>query len=153
MREGARPAVAEDRPVIEALFRAATEELRGERGGDVWARQHDRDAGFRPPEEHGVDGVAFVGTVDDVVVGYAVVRVETMEDGEDLAVIDDIYVEPAARSVAVGELLLDAAVAWARARGCTGIDALALPGMRETKNFFESAGLTARAIIVHKRLA
>jgi hypothetical protein len=33
-----------------------------------------------------------------------------------------------------------------------GIDAVALPGMRETKNFFEAAGLVARAIVVHKAL-
>ena len=43
-------------------------------------------------------------------------------------------------------------LAWATAQGCFGIDALALPGNRATKNFFERYGLTARAIIVHKRL-
>ena len=29
-------------------------------------------------------------------------------------------------------------LAWARAQGCVGVDALALPGNRETKNFFET---------------
>lgn len=148
MTEGARRATPADDAAIEALHRQATAELRAERGGDLWARERDRDAGFRRPEE----GEVFVGTVDGAVVGYAVVRASRLVDGEELAVIDDIYVEPAAREVSVGERLLRACIEWARARGCLGIDALALPGMREAKNFFESAGMTARAIVVHKRL-
>jgi GNAT superfamily N-acetyltransferase len=148
MIEAVRAARAEDLPVVEALFRTATDELRQERGGEVWARQTDRAAGFRPPD----DGLVLVGTVDGIVVGYAVVRIDRMADGGLLAVLTDIYVESAARGVAVGELLLDACVAWATERGCLGIDALALPGMRESKNFFEAAGLVARAIVVHRAL-
>ena len=148
MDEAARPATAEDTPAVEALFRAATEELRVERGGELWARQVDRDRGFVPP----ADGLVLVGTIDGAVVGYAVVRIDALVDGGSLAVLDDVYVEVDARGVGVGELLLDAAVAFARSRGCVGIDALALPGMRGSKNFFEAAGLVARAIVVHKRL-
>jgi len=146
--ESARPATSADSPAIEALFDAATEELRGERGGELWARQRGREAGLRWPD----DGLVLVGTIDGVVVGYAVVRVEPLADGGALAVIDDVYVDPGAREVGVGEALLDACLAWARERGCVGIDSIALPGMRATKNFFESAGLVARAIVVHKRL-
>jgi GNAT superfamily N-acetyltransferase len=145
--EGARPATAEDDAAVAALFRAATEELRAEKGGEVWARQRGRDAGFVAP----ADGVVLVGTIDDVVVGYTVVRAEALPDGGQLAVIDDIYVEDGAREVGVGEAMLDAAIAWARERGSIGVDSVALPGMRETKNFFEAAGLVARAIVVHKR--
>jgi hypothetical protein len=47
---------------------------------------------------------------------------------------------------------MDAIVAWAEAAGCVGIDSLALPGNRETKNFFETFGLVARAIVVHRPL-
>lgn len=148
MTEGARPATEADVGVIETLFRAATEELRAERGGALWARERNRDAGFVPPE----GGLVLAGTVDDVVVGYAVVRIERFADGGELAVLDDVYVEPGAREVGVGEALLRDAVEWAQARGCVGIDSTALPGMRATKNFFEAAGLTARAITVHRRL-
>jgi hypothetical protein len=49
-------------------------------------------------------------------------------------------------------MLLDAVIAWATGRKCIGIDSLALPGNRETKNFFESFGLVARAIVVHRPL-
>ena len=37
-------------------------------------------------------------------------------------------------------------------RAAAGIDGFALPGDRETKNFFERFGLTARAILVHRSL-
>ncbi len=148
MDEAARPATAEDTPAIGVLFRAATEELRAERGGELWARQRDRDAGFVWPE----DGRVLAGTIDGAVVGYAVVRVEALADGGRLAVLEDVYVDVDARGVGVGELLLDAAIAYAREQGCVGIDSLALPGMRGSKNFFEAAGLVARAIVVHRRL-
>jgi hypothetical protein len=32
-----------------------------------------------------------------------------------------------------------------------GIDAFALPGMRETKNFFEGSGFTARLLVMHRQ--
>src|SRR5690606_12417941 len=141
---------ADDGPAIERLYEAATAELRAERGGEIWARQQDRDAGLRPPGA--ADGAVFAGTLDGVVVGYAVVRVEQLPDVGELALIDYVYVEPAARAVGVGEVLLVAGIARGRERGCVGIDSLALPGMRATKNFFEAAGLVARAIVVPKRL-
>ena len=78
--------------------------------------------------------------------------IEKLSDGGELARLTDVYVEPEARGVGVGEMLLDAVVAWATERGCIGIDSLALPGNRETKNFFESFGLVARAIVVHRPL-
>jgi hypothetical protein len=43
-------------------------------------------------------------------------------------------------------------VAHASDAGAIGIDALALPGDRATKNFFETFGLKARAIVVHRSL-
>jgi hypothetical protein len=47
----------------------------------------------------------------------------------------------------MGELL-----AWFSARGCLGVDSTALPGARETKNFFEESGFTARLLVMHRRL-
>jgi len=48
--------------------------------------------------------------------------------------------------------LLDYVIEWATERHCVGVDSLVLPGNRETKNFFESFGLVARAIVVHRAL-
>ena len=92
------------------------------------------------------------GTVDDVVAGYAVARLEELRDGEVLGVLTDIFVEREARAVGVGEALVDCVTEWCEGHGCIGIDALALPGNRDTKNFFETFGFTARAIVVHRRL-
>lgn len=153
MNEAARPALPDDLPTIALLHRAATRQLAAERGGEVWSRQHDRQGG--PETELDLDDptqLVLAGTIDDVVVGYARVVAQPLADGDELAVLTDIYVEDEAREVGIGEALLDAAIAWARQRGCIGIDSLALPGMRATKNFFEAAGLVARAIVVHKDL-
>ena len=48
--------------------------------------------------------------------------------------------------------MLDQIFPWAAEHGCRGIDAIVLPGMRESKNFFEMFGLVARAIVVHRAL-
>jgi hypothetical protein len=36
-----------------------------------------------------------------------------------------------------------------RVLGCVGVDSWSLPGERETKNFYEAHGFTARSINVH----
>ena len=146
MREAARPAVAGDRAAIEELHQLATAELTEQRGGGIWSRETDRAAGPH------LDGGAWVGTIDDVVVGYALARLDDLADGGRLAVLTDVYVLPDARGVGLGEALLDAVLAWATGAGAVGIDSVALPGMRDSKNFFESAGMVARAITVHRSL-
>ncbi len=47
--------------------------------------------------------------------------------------------------------MMNEVVASAKAAGCLGVDAVALPGDRNTKNFFESFGLKARLLVVHHR--
>ena len=149
--EGARPATEADLPRILELHRLATADLRSEKGGEVWAATAGRDG--EPDLRLGRDDVAvFAGVYDDAVVGYARIEKRPLADGTALAILTDIFVEPDARGVGIGEALLDTAIAWAREAGCRGIDSVALPGMRHTKNFFEAAGLVARAIIVHRSL-
>ena len=138
-----------------ALAGAAVAEKLGQKGGALWARREGRPA----PQEATLrsaldrpDHELAVGTLDGVVVGYGVVRTETLLDGGLLGVIEDIYVDPGARAVGLGETLMNNVIDWCRARGCFGVDSLALPGDRHTKNFFESFGLVARAIVVHRSL-
>ncbi len=99
------------------------------------------------------DHHVLVGTVDGTVMGYGVAKVEVLADQSLLGVVTDLYTEPGCRELGIGEVTMEALVAWCAAQGCFGVDSLALPGDRHTKNFFESFGLVARAIIVHRRLS
>lgn len=153
MEVSARPATAEDLSALVTLGTAVIEELTPHRGGEVWRRQQARPLPPGDSFRHDLDDPAahvVVGTIDDTVVGYGVVRVEEMRDGSRLGVISDLFTLEGAREVAVGEHVMDALIAWAEAQGCFGVDSLALPGDRHTKNFFESFGLVARAIVVHR---
>ncbi len=144
-------------PRLAALCRQALSELRAvDRGGPVYVAREGR---AEPVDESLGQAVAdpectvVVGTVDDVVVGYATGRVECLRDGTRLGVIDDLYVEPEARAVGVGEAMMDDLLPWFRARSCKGVDSTALPGLRATKNFFEESGFSARLIVMHHRMA
>ena len=154
--EAARTATGADIPEVAALAGAATAEKLGQKGGALWARREGRPAPQGATLRSALDRPdheVAVGTLDGVVVGYGVVRAETLLDGGLLGVIEDIYVEPGARAVGVGETLMNHLIDWCHSRGCFGVDSLALPGDRETKNFFESFGLVARAIVVHRPLS
>jgi len=153
--EGSRPATAEDLPRIAELAELVRHELVPMKGGALWSA---REAVAEPFEDtYGAlidhdDALVVVGTVDETVVGFGVVTLERLRTGETLGVISDLFVEPGARAVGVGEAMADDLVAFCAARGCTGIDALALPGHRTAKNFFEGSGFTARALVMHRAL-
>lgn len=153
--ESARPAAAADVGRLAELAEQAIAELTPTKGGDIWARREARRAPYAESFISDLaddDQLVLVGEIEGVVIGYAVVQIERLRDAGSLGIINDIYVEPDARDVGVGECLMDGIVAWCSARGCLGIDGLALPGNRATKNFFERFGLVARAIVVHRRL-
>jgi GNAT superfamily N-acetyltransferase len=96
--------------------------------------------------------VVLVGTVDGAVVGFALGRVEDRGGHGRQGLLDACYVEPMARGVGVGRLLLDTVVAWLEGQGCLGVDGTALPGDRGAKNFFEAAGFKARMLTMHRPL-
>lgn len=154
--EAARRATLDDVERILALSQALRAELAEQRGGDLWWRTHE------PYEHHAPalralldydDECVLAGTIDDEVVAYALARIHPLPDGAHLATIGEIFVEPSAREVAVGEALVNAVLAWAEARGCVGVDATALPGNRAAKNFFETHGFVARRLTMHRSLA
>jgi len=155
MTEAARPATAADLDRIAVLVAEAVAEQAHARGGSVWSVREARPLPPGPSLARDLgdpDCLVLAGTLDGAVLGYAVVRTEGLRSGRPLGVLSDIYVEPEAREVGLGEALVDAVVTWCTERGCVGIDALALPGNRSTKNFFETFGFTARALVVHKAL-
>jgi ribosomal protein S18 acetylase RimI-like enzyme len=153
MMEAARRATGGDLDRIVALAHELHDELAPMRGGGLWAAREAR------PEPYDVryaelierdDVLVVVGTVDDYVVGFGVVELEPLRDGTTLGRITELFVEIPARGVAVGEALAVELVAFCDAHDCIGIDALALPGHRSAKNFFERSGFTARAIVMHR---
>ncbi|MEO5680578.1 MAG: GNAT family N-acetyltransferase [Acidimicrobiales bacterium] len=146
----ARPAEEADLPLLVDLARAARQEQAEKRGGRLLVARHCRpeplDLAFAEARADPTTGL-WAGLVDGVPVGYALVSA----DG-DVAVIEELHVDPQARAVGVGEALLDAIVPWARQVGCGGLDSFALPGARDTKNFFETFGMTARLLVLHRDL-
>lgn len=140
--EAARPAGSGDAGRVDELRAAAAAELRPFRGGPLLVAELAR---------HTAPAVV-VGTLDGVVVGYGAARVEDLGDAGVVGVIDEVYVEPAARGVGVGEAIMEAVTAWCAAAGCTALDATALPGDRVAKGFFERHGFTARLLVMHRRL-
>ncbi len=157
MSESSRRATADD---VDLLVRIAAEHaarIDGERGADLLLR---RELSYTEDELRArlteavddPDSVLLVGTYNTVAFGYALVAFEQLDDGSLLARVEQLVVEPEAREVGIGETVMNAVVDEARSRGCFGIDAVALPGDRETKNFFESFGLKARQLVVHRSL-
>lgn len=153
--ESSRPASAEDIRRVVELAELMRAELAAMRGGELWLA---RDAWPEPlADAYGAlltrdDALLLLGAIDDVVIGFSAVVVEQLRSGVRLGVITDLYVEPEAREVGVGEVMAEALVAHCEAFGCIGVDATALPGHRAAKNFFETHGFTARALAMHRRL-
>jgi ribosomal protein S18 acetylase RimI-like enzyme len=153
--EASRPARPDDVARIVEMARLMRAELGVMKGGQRWL---DRDAWREPIDDayraliERSDALVVVGTIDDVALGYAAVVLEPVASGRTIGVVTDLYVEPEAREVGVGEAMLTELVDFAREQECVGIDALALPGHRAAKNFFEEQGFTARALVMHHSL-
>ena len=151
--ESARDATPADLDRLVELARELRGELREMRGGALWEVRESRIQPVVDMFEQLLardDAVVLVGTIDDIVFGYATLEYEPLGEAGTLGVIGDLFVEPDARAVGVGEALVTELVARAEAAGCIGLDAFALPGHRAAKNFFERAGFTARALLMHK---
>ena len=137
---------ARDVAQVEALRIAATAEIAALRGG---SRYPTRSL----PAPGDTERPVWVGEVEGTVVGYlAASRSAATGGNAATGVIDAVYVDAGCRGIGVGGAMLDAALAWMAASGCDSVDAFVLPGARQTKNFFEEAGLTARLLVVHRRL-
>jgi ribosomal protein S18 acetylase RimI-like enzyme len=147
-------ATVEDLSDIERVAEEIAATMVDQRGGALFLR---RESGGSAVERARVlldddQAVVLVGTYDDVIFGYAIGRVEELDDGGLLGRIDDLAVMAEAREAGIGEALMNQLVDVFTARNCFGVDSRALPGDRQTKNFFESFGLKARLLVVHRSL-
>lgn len=143
-----RAATTDDAASVAALEREARDALADVRGGAALLAEQpavaDWPAAIESPQRR-----VWVATIDDVVVGY--LELATPVDGG-AGVVRQVYVQPEAREVGFGDELLATAIEAIGQLGGTTVESFALPGDRETKNLYERAGVTARKIIVSKRL-
>jgi len=93
-----------------------------------------------------------VGTTGAEPVGYGSCSMLRLADGALLGWIEELFVSVGSRRSGLGAAMAQALIDWCKGHGCTGVDASALPGSRAVKSFFESAGFTARALIMHRPL-
>lgn len=169
MVEGARPAVPADFPACARLLSEARERASALRGGaELLAsyRAGEAPAPSAPPTPAasaaddetwivekliGADRRLLVGTIDGVVVGVGTGHVAARA-GQRVGTIDCCYVEEDARGVGVGTEIAVSLVRWFTEEGCVSVDAPALPGDRAMKQLFEARGLSARLLVLHRRL-
>ena len=149
-----RPGESTDLDDLVDLVDRSTAELAGQRGGEAFLASLGRRASTREFLTAAIEDettMVWCGVWEGVVVGYAIAAL-TEETGSPIVVLSDIYTLPEARDVGVGEVLCEAAIAWAIASEAYAIDAHALPGARASKNLYERLGLTARLITVRREL-
>lgn len=149
--EAARLASLEDLPAVRWIAEEIVAEQLPARGGELFHRHEavslvdDLEAAI--PEQRLV-----VGTYDDVVLGFGLYTIEELADGRRLGQILALATLAEARGSGIGESMMNLLLDRLTAAGCFGVDSTALPGDRNTKNFFESFGLKARMLRVHKSL-
>ena len=155
MEVSARSATSADVPQLVRLYRPALEEQVVLR--EAWGVAEGLAEPI-PDTLHSLlddeDSLLAIGMIDGVAVGFIWARIESLlpQAGEEkLGVIRLVYVDQPAREVGVGESMLGTALAWLRERGISRFDAIVSPGHRLAKNFFESAGFSARRITMYHR--
>ncbi|MFT7600626.1 MAG: GNAT superfamily N-acetyltransferase [Acidimicrobiales bacterium] len=147
--EAARFAVESDLGAMRWVAEQVLHEQADARGGDLFQRREAAGALESIPEAVAA-GQGVVGTYDDVVLGYGIGITEELDDGSLLGRITALAVVADGRGSGIGEAIMNAMLERLRSDGCIGVDATALPGDRHTKNFFESFGLKARLLVVHR---
>ena len=125
------------------------------RGGTLDTAAHGRREPIADTFAPQLDSESFavlIGELDATAVGYAVLERSVLPDTTVIGSIESIWVHPEARGVGIGAALLSEVTSIAKNWQCASLDSRALPGDRVTKNFFESFGLVARSIQVHRPL-
>ena len=142
MTEGVRLADQADQGILRGLRAAAAAEVGGHRGGAALLAEPLPVA----------DGEStWLGTLDGHAVGF-VTACWTTRASTRVGWLRQLWVEPDARGVGVGEALLSAALSWLAGLGVGRVDASALPGDRATKRALEAAGFAARLVVMAKDL-
>src|SRR5262249_34436647 len=137
--EHARRATYADVHAMSMMAQKARDAVLQERGGPMLVKYEvvlNPDEDLFARELNDPERAVFAGCIDDVVVGFVVVNLREVTDLGLMGSISELYVEPEARGVGVGEAMLAEVTKFCRDKSCFGIDGMALPGDRATKNFF-----------------
>ena len=156
--EAAQFAQYADIEAIISIGSSAQDQIVGQRGGrqfledqaDLGCLRARIGAAIGDPNQTVIAG-SYDGVVFGFCLGHVVSKSHVSEVGY-LGRIEILVVDSEARSVGIGEAMLNKALDWFGHRGCTSVETHALPGDRDTKNFYESFGLKARLLTVHKEL-
>jgi GNAT superfamily N-acetyltransferase len=141
-----RLATQADREVVESFDRASSEEGRLFRGVEVLDESLGSFANRWPTGSMSGAMPFFVVVEQGEIVGFAILD----RAAEPRPLLTRIYVTPRARELGAGAALLNYVTAHAEREGAHSIDALSLPGDRETKNLYERQGMKARLIIASR---
>lgn len=138
-----RNATSVDRSLIQELDRFAAQEGTMFRGNELLEETIGMFSELWPDSGSLERYLFSVVCEKDSIVGFSILDLEA----HPRPLVSRIFVHPMARNLGAGALLLAYALSVARGRGAKGIDALSLPGDRETKNLYERQGMKARLII------
>jgi len=142
----ARSSREADRHAVARLATTARQLIAGERGGPALLDSLT-SVDAMAAASGGSSEFVLVGEIGGCVVGYALVGINGV-----VGTIAELFVEPEARGVGVGHVLLAEALSALRERGVTRADTSALPGDRSTKNFFEAHGMVTRLLTPSRAL-
>lgn len=147
-----RRAEGNDAPELALLEQQARESVVDVRGGAALLAEQPAvgDASAWAEAIADAGRAVWVATIDDVPVGLLELSLPEAAGGT--GVVRQVFVRAEARELGFGDELLAQAIGATVAAGGVVIESHALPGDRDTKNLFERAGVTARKLIVAKRL-
>ena len=154
MAETARLADLEDEQYFTDLFTTARIETSSSKGFELW---NQLESVGNTPESTFKEFTAdtqkaiVIGEYEHYPLGYMLIELLTIDD-KSATNIHEVFVDPDARGVGIGEVIMDFTIDWSRANGSALIMGRTFPGDRATKNFFERFRITARLIEVSKEL-
>ena len=120
-------------------------------GGSSGRRTLRLDASLRQ-RLHDPDAGTLVGGFDDHVLGVLLLDRRQVAEGRAIARITFVFVEPEARHIGIGEALIDAVVAWARAAGAPRHRRHRPARRPPHQEPLRAFGLKARALVTYRAL-
>jgi GNAT superfamily N-acetyltransferase len=100
------------------------------------------------------DNVAFLATAETDVIGHLVGRLGRPSSVHPIRVADleSIYVDPAHRGRGVGQLLVDAFVAWATEKGADRTSVTVYAANDGAQRFYRRNGFAPASVVLHRLL-